>query len=47
MNENTNNNIIENPEPDWSLEMFSEDILDLINKLFEMLKSLFNAFFGE
>lgn len=47
MNENANNNIIDNPEPDWSLEMFSEDIMDLINKFFELIRSLFNAMFGE
>jgi len=47
MNENINKGIVENPEPDWSLEMFAEDILDLINKLFEMLQSLFNALFGK
>lgn len=40
-NENTRA-IVENPEPDWSLEMFKEDILDFFAKLFELIKSLFN-----
>lgn len=29
-------------EPDWSLMMFWEDITDLIQKLFTLIKSLFN-----
>ena len=33
--------IIENPEPEWSLLMFWEDITDLIQKLFSFIKSLF------
>lgn len=33
--------IVENPEPDWSLLMFWEDITALIQKLFELIKSLF------
>ena len=40
---NGNENIY-NPEPDWSVEMFKEDILDIFNKIIELLKSLFNAF---
>lgn len=39
MNENTN--IVDNPEPDWSLPMFWEDITYLIMKIFEFFKSLF------
>lgn len=41
MNENNNPNIVENPEPDWSLPMFWEDITYLIMKIFEFFKSLF------
>lgn len=33
--------IVENPEPDWSLLMFWEDITDLIQKIFSFIKSLF------
>ena len=33
--------VIDNPEPDWSLLMFWEDITDLIQKFFEFIKSLF------
>lgn len=40
MNEE-NKNVIENPEPDWSLPMFWEDITYLIMKIFEFIKSLF------
>ena len=39
--ENKNNGIVENPEPDWSLPMFWEDITFLIMKIFEFIKSLF------
>ena len=39
---NTENKyIVENPEPDWSLMMFWEDITALIAKLFELIKGLF------
>jgi hypothetical protein len=34
-------NIVENPEPDWSLMMFWEDITALIAKIFEFIKGLF------
>lgn len=33
--------IVENPEPEWSLMMFWEDITDLIQKIFALIKSLF------
>ena len=39
--ENKNNGIVENPEPDWSLPMFWEDITFLIMSIFEFIKSLF------
>ncbi len=39
--ENKNNGIVENPEPDWSLPMFWEDITFLIMRIFEFIKSLF------
>ncbi len=41
MNEENKNNVIDNPEPDWSLPMFWEDITYLIMKIFEFIKSLF------
>ncbi len=39
--ENKNPELIENPEPDWSLPMFWEDITFLIMRIFEFIKSLF------
>ncbi len=33
--------VTENPQPDWSLLMFWEDITALVQKLFEFLKSIF------
>ena len=36
-----NKNIVENPEPDWSLMMFWEDITYLLKKIAELFKSLF------
>jgi hypothetical protein len=41
MNEE-NKNIVDNPEPDWSLPMFWEDITFIIMRIFEFIKSLFN-----
>ena len=41
MNEE-NKNVVENPEPEWSLPMFWEDITYLLMKIFEFFKSLFN-----
>ena len=43
MNDNTNNNIVENPEPDWSLMMFWEDITAIIQKIAELIASLFGS----
>ncbi len=40
MNE-TNNNIVANPEPNWSLTMFWEDLTFIIAKIMEFIKSLF------
>lgn len=41
MNEE-NKNLIDNPEPEWSLPMFWEDITSILMKIFELIKSLFN-----
>lgn len=41
MNEE-NKNIVDNPEPDWSLPMFWEDITFILMRIFELIKSLFN-----
>lgn len=45
MNENEKD-YIENPEPDWSLLMFWEDITAIVQKIGELFKSLINAIFG-
>lgn len=37
-----NNEANSNPMPDWSLMMFWEDITDLIAKLFDLIKGLFD-----
>ena len=34
--------IVENPEPDWSLPMVWEDITFILMRIFEFIKSLFN-----
>ncbi len=34
--------IVENPEPDWSLPMFWEDITFIFKRILEFIKSLFN-----
>ncbi len=39
---NAVNSTEEIQEPDWSLMMFWEDITALIQKLFDLIKSLFN-----
>ena len=36
---NENNNIVENPEPNWSLPMFWEDITFILMRIFEIIKS--------
>ncbi len=38
---NLNGDVTPMPEPDWSLEMFYEDIMALIEKLINFIKSLF------
>ena len=40
-NEINNEEIIVNPEPDWSLLMFWEDITFFFQRLFELIKSIF------
>ena len=39
--ENKNPEIIDNPEPNWSLPMFWEDITLILMRIFELIKSLF------
>lgn len=34
--------IIDNPEPDWSLPMFWEDITFILQRIFDFIRSLFN-----
>lgn len=46
MNENTNNNIVDNPEPDWSLGMFWEDITHILKKIGELIEELIKALSG-
>lgn len=43
MNENATREIVDNPEPDWGLMMFWEDITALIQKLAELIASLFKS----
>lgn len=43
---NNEKNYVENPEPDWSLLMFWEDITALFQKIAELFKSLINALMG-
>ena len=43
MNENTTREIVENPEPDWGLMMFWEDITAILQKIFEVFASLFRS----
>ncbi len=47
MNDNINKDLVENPEPEWSLEMFMPDFAALFDKLLEILKSIINAIMGE
>ena len=42
MNENKRE-IVENPEPEWGLMMFWEDITALIQKIVELFASLFKS----
>lgn len=46
MNNENKREILPNPEPEWSLLMFWEDITALVQKLGEFIKSFFNAIFG-
>lgn len=46
MNENTNNNIVDNPEPDWSIGMFWEDITHILKKIGELIEELIKALSG-
>ena len=46
MNENTNNNLVENPEPDWSIGMFWEDITHILKKIGELIEELIKALSG-
>ena len=41
MNNEVNNNVNENPMPEWSLMMFWEDITALIAKIIDLIKGLF------
>lgn len=41
MNTEVNNNVNENPMPEWSLMMFWEDITALIAKIIDIIKGLF------
>lgn len=43
---NENQDKINNPEPDWSLLMFWEDITAVVQKIGELFKSLIDAIFG-
>ena len=43
MNENTTREIVENPEPDWGLMMFWEDITAIFQKIFVFIVSIFKA----
>ncbi len=46
MNENKKE-IVENPEPDWGLMMFWEDITAFFQKLGEIIESIIKAITGE
>lgn len=41
MNNEVNNNVNENPMPEWSLMMFWEDITAIIAKIIDIIKGLF------
>ena len=41
MNEENKNPEIIDPEPNWSLPMFWEDITLILMRIFELIKSLF------
>ncbi len=46
MNENTRE-IVENPEPDWSVMMFWEDFTAIFQKIGELIESIIKAITGE
>ena len=46
MNENKRE-IVENPEPDWSLGMFWEDITAIMKKIGEIIEAIISAFQGK
>ncbi len=46
MNENKRE-IVDNPEPDWSLGMFWEDLTAIMIKIGEIIEELIKAIFGE
>ncbi len=46
MNENKRE-IVENPEPDWSLGMFWEDITYILQKIGEIIEAIISAFTGK
>ena len=43
MNENRTREIVDNPPPEWGLMMFWADITAILQKLFEVIASLFRA----
>lgn len=43
MNENTNKNVVENPEPDWGLGMFWEDLTYILKKIGELIEEFIKA----
>ena len=43
MNENRTREIVDNPPPEWGLMMFWEDLTAILQKLAEVIASLFRA----
>ena len=43
MNENAAPKLVDNPEPDWGLMMFWEDITAIFQKIAELFASLFRS----
>jgi len=39
---NDNAKYVENPEPDWSISFFWEDITFIVQRILEFIRSLFN-----
>lgn len=46
MNENANKNVVENPEPDWSLGMFWEDLTYILKRIGDLIEELIKAITG-